>query len=341
MEFRTNTCKLYLVILQVLEWTTLFSQAEFQHILLPQGAVNSIQYNADGAFNGASAAFIIDSTIAIGTNPGNYKAGEGQTKLFTRSIASRNFICGQGPYSEFKAGMFLGDKNFGIWYPLGNGATTVNTISFQSSITGTSTGANVAAGSVYNQRKRLDFYNTAGGTNQSSFCRNTDKVLYLSSGSKMGGFFCVFSFGIFDQTLYLDSTRLFVGLDDGVPSSTNNPSTNTNIIGVGFDDMDTAMYIMHNDASGNATKVLLGPDFTYRSANRDWFKFYLYNPQGGSVTYWHIINEYTGTEEYGTITTDLPANTVLLQQYIWRNTGLISYRNTFTSAGLMYYETEY
>ena len=340
MGFRTNICKLLLVVLQVLATTMLFCQATFNHIVLPQGPVKSIQYNADGFLAGGSSALIIDSVLAVGTNTANYRAGEGQTKIFTKAFAQRNYLCGQGPYSEFKSGMFLGDRNFGIWYPLGNGATTVNTISFQSSISGTSLGANVTAGAVYTQKKRLDVYNASGGVNQSTYARNADKVLVLSAGAKLGGFFCVFSFGLYDNTVFMDSTRLFVGLDDGVPSATNDPSSNGNIIGVGFDALDTAMYIMHNDASGTATKILLGPDFTYRSAQRDWYKFYIYNPQGGSVTYWHIINEYNGTDQSGTITTDLPSNTTLLQQYVWRNTGLQNL-NVITSIGLMYYETDY
>lgn len=302
----------------------------------PAGPVNSIQYYNGSELAGASAALIRDSSLVLGPNPNNYRAGEGEVKLFAKQTAGRSFICAQGPMTEAKLGPFLGDRNFGIWYPLGHGSTTINTLSFQSSVSGTTVGVNVTTGSIFSQKKRIQIYSPG-------FCyaRNGDQVLYTSPGARLGGYLACFSFGISDPVFY-DSTVIFVGLADGNIHTTNNPSTNTNIIGVGFDPLDTSFHIMHNDASGTATKIPLSNKFKYTTPSRDWYKFYLFNPQGASIVYWTIINEYDGTEQSGSINTDLPGGSTTLRSYIFRGKGsALKSANYFMDIGLMYYETDY
>lgn len=107
----------------------------------------------------------------------------------------------------------------------------------------------------------------------------------------------------------------FVGLRD-MPSIHGNtdPSTLTNIIGVGYDRADVNFQIMHNDSSGTATKVNLGSNFPKPTATRSIiYQIELFcQSNANSVSY--IFRELgTSLIATGSISSDMPGKANFLE----------------------------
>jgi len=115
------------------------------------------------------------------------------------------------------------------------------------------------------------------------------------------------------------TTRGFFGLRGSSSAPTDvNPSTFTNIVGLGWDSGDSVLSIIRNDASGTASKIPLGSSFPRPTADRSqaWDLRLLSDGQGN--VYWAVTALATGATANGVLTTDLPAGTTLLafQSYI-------------------------
>jgi len=98
-----------------------------------------------------------------------------------------------------------------------------------------------------------------------------------------------------------------------------------NFIGVGSDALDTNLQIFHNDASGTASKIDLGANFpANRTVGAVLDKFYvfdLYNEYDSMEVKYRITDRVTGNTTQGTLTTDLPLDTVLLAPQSIRTNG--------------------
>jgi hypothetical protein len=109
------------------------------------------------------------------------------------------------------------------------------------------------------------------------------------------------------------TTRGFFGLRGlNVAPADANPSTLTNIVGIGWDSGDSTLFIIHNDGVGTATKVPLGSNFPRPTADRSeaWDLTILSNGEGN--VYWAAISLASGATASGVLTTDLPAGNTLL-----------------------------
>jgi hypothetical protein len=99
-----------------------------------------------------------------------------------------------------------------------------------------------------------------------------------------------------------------------------------NFIGVGSDALDTNLQIFYNDASGTASKIDLGVNFpANRTAGAVLDKFYvfdLYNEHDTMEVKYRITDRVTGNTTQGTLTTDLPLDTVLLAPQSIRTNGV-------------------
>lgn len=83
----------------------------------------------------------------------------------------------------------------------------------------------------------------------------TANTLWRGSGAGLGGFYELLRFGIPQN---VSNSQMFYGLWNTAISSSVDPSTQLNILGVGKDAADATLQIMVNDASGVATKVNTG-----------------------------------------------------------------------------------
>jgi len=109
------------------------------------------------------------------------------------------------------------------------------------------------------------------------------------------------------------TTRGFFGLRGASAAPTDvNPSTLTNIVGLGWDSGDSALSIIHNDASGTATKVSLEANFPRPTADRSQAWDLTILSDGAGNVYWAVISLANGATASGVITTDLPAGNTLL-----------------------------
>ena len=94
----------------------------------------------------------------------------------------------------------------------------------------------------------------------------------------------------------------------GAPTDVN-PSTLTNIVGVGYDSGDTNWQVMTNDGTGTATKVDTG--IARPTTDRQtMYSVMIFSPPGGAWVGVRIVDEATGSSyESAQISTDIPAAT--------------------------------
>lgn len=218
---------------------------------------------------------------------------------------------------------FLGRNKVILWQA--NGNTTTSTVfgTLAPTGSGTATTRNVATTNFFTWTRRLGYVSATTG-NQAAGIRAVSAQFGLGPAAGCGGFHFVARFGISDATL-VAGARLFVGMTSSTAVLGNtDPSAFTNIIGVGLDAADTTLQIMHNDATGAATKINLGASFP-ESTNTDLYELVLYCASGASLVYYQVINLSTNAIASGQITTNLPAVNTLLAWQLWRhnvNTGL-------------------
>ena len=118
------------------------------------------------------------------------------------------------------------------------------------------------------------------------------------------------------------TTRGFFGLRGSIAAPTDvNPSTLTNIVGLGWDSNDTELSIIHNDASGTATKVPLGANFPRPTADRSQAWDFTILSNGEGAVYWAVISVANGATSRGVLTTDLPAANTLLAYLAYISVG--------------------
>jgi len=148
--------------------------------------------------------------------------------------------------------------------------------------------------------------------------------------SVTGGFRYVCDFNISD-TAYDANAQQFYGL--GAYNADLNyggiynllVNTLTNIIGVGSEMGDANLQVFCNDGSGTASKIDLGSGFpanrTSGAASTTIYSVQLYNKPASSSVLYEVTNQETGAVAQGTLTSNLPSNTLLLNFFASRAMG--------------------
>lgn len=162
---------------------------------------------------------------------------------------------------------------------------------------------------------------SAASTNSSAAVYNSQlglSVYRAFSGGEGGGFSMGWVFGFVAQA---SGQRAFCGAvpRNSDPCLSGDPSAKANILGVGKDAADTNLQFMHNDASGVATKVDLGVDFTTLLGKA--LRLELSVLSGGASASYRLTDLETDTEYTGTVTTNLPAADEALNPHCGVNTG--------------------
>lgn len=163
---------------------------------------------------------------------------------------------------------------------------------------------------------------TAASAGASAGFRYTVAYLYRGSDTSSGGFYwrCVWSP---QDAATVAQRRCFVGLIGGTGAFGNvNPSSKTDVFGVGADSGDADLSIIHNDGSGTATKIALtGFDQADTAAVYDAL---LWCAAGDSALRYKVIRHKAGgapTTIEGSVSGEIPAATTLLTHYVWVNNG--------------------
>jgi hypothetical protein len=134
---------------------------------------------------------------------------------------------------------------------------------------------------------------------------------------------------------------MFVGLHSATTVIGNvNPSTLTQMVGVGTDNGQTTLRIMTNDGTAAASTIDLGANFPANTLSTDLYELILFCAPNGSTIGYRIERLNTGHVAEGTLSTDLPTNTTLLSPQVWRNNGATAAAIGIDVVG-QYAETDY
>jgi hypothetical protein len=208
-----------------------------------------------------------------------------------------------------------------------NNSTTTDTTGGLTFVTptGTATARSVATTSYATRSIRMGIVSSSTTVGRYTGIRGSVLLWYVT-----GGFLYTGEFNISD-TAFVTGTHNFWGLasstSDLLIGGVNNdqPSALTNIIAFANDSGDANLQIMHNDASGTATKTDLGSSFpsnrTAGAAITTIYSCYLYNAPNSSDVIYRIVNKETGAVAQGTLSTNLPASTVGLNFFGARTMG--------------------
>lgn len=202
----------------------------------------------------------------------------------------------------------------GIWRgsTFRNNSTTIDTTGgITLATSGTNVARSISATSYATRSIRMGVTASIVATGRYCGMRGSALLWYVS-----GGFLFVGEFNISD-TATASGTHNFWGLASSTSDlvigdvANNQPSSLVNIIAFANDSGDANLQIMHNNASGTATKVDLGSSFpsnrTAGAAITAIYSCYLYNAPNSSEVNYRIINKETGAIAQGTIVDNLPA----------------------------------
>lgn len=208
----------------------------------------------------------------------------------------------------------------------GGSSNVFDTMGVLLTVTGTATAAAMAATNYHSRVKRNDILVTTPSTSAVAGFRGASGQLWTVGGdvAGAGGFHYVCRWAG-ATGLTNGSHRGFMGLRSTTSAPTDvNPSTLTDIIGMGWDAADTFIQIMHNDGSGTATKV--PTSLAKPSADRtDYYELSLFSPAGTTQeVYWRVTNLATGAEATGTVNSDLPTTTTFLNVFGQMSVGGVS-----------------
>jgi hypothetical protein len=211
-------------------------------------------------------------------------------------------------------------------FTFNNNSTTVTTDGGLTASASASTLApGVAATNFASKQIRLRYYATVVSTGRYTGLRGSALLWFIS-----GGFRFVCDFNVSD-TAFGVGCQQFYGMagqttDLGYAgASLVQVSTLTNVIGLGNDALDANLQIIHNDATGTATKIDLGAAFpanrTVGAAMTTVYSVMLYNAPASTNVIYKVTNNETGAIAQGVITTDLPATSQGLNLFASRAMG--------------------
>lgn len=304
------------------------------------GSDTEVQFNNGGSLDGAPDVLIEDGQLRLEVVAAPDAPAAGGLKLFGRSIAGRILPAFIGPSGlDSSLQPYLARNKVAYAQPNGN-STTVGLLGLALSATGTATGANVATTNLHTAMRGIEYLVTTAATTAVAGFRSTAAQFFRGSGIT-GGFTFICRFG--PATGVSTSTnRCFVGFTSATGAPTDvQPSSLTNMVGLGWDAADSNLQIMHNDGSGTATKIDLGGSFPVPTADRtEVYELALFCPPGGSDIYYEVTDLVNGTVATGTISSDMPSSTTLLAPRGWMSVG-----GTSSVIGIalksLYIETDY
>lgn len=216
-------------------------------------------------------------------------------------------------------------NKLGLWMPPGNATTVPGVLGMAAlSATGTVTARNVAATSFFTRRQRLGTVSAGTAGSLAGYRSATAQwTLGVSGTPNHGGFEVIIRFGCSDAST-VSGARQFVGLSSSVSAPTNvEPSTLTNVIGVGHGASDTNLKIFYGGSAAQ-TPINLGANFPANTLSVDAYELTLYSPPGvNDNLYYRVKRLNTGDVADGTLTagtpgTQLPSNTTFLGLQNWR-----------------------
>jgi hypothetical protein len=240
-------------------------------------------------------------------------------RIFARKIAGRMLAAFMGPTGlDQTLQPHIGRNNVASWRP--HGGTALSGLGCTLTATGTATAPTMATTNLHQSMSRLDFLVTVAAATAVAGYRGQGQRFHRGNAAGRGGFYHVHRAGP-ATGVTVATRRCFFGLRGANAAPTDvQPSTLLDILGVGYDAADANWFVMHNDGTGAATKVDTG--IARPSADRtSVVELSLYTPPNGSSVFVTVTDLVGGTVFNATLTTDLPANTVFLNEFGFASVG--------------------
>lgn len=284
-------------------------------------AWNSLPYsNLSGNFDG----------IGFNTTSDPVTPPAGQLSVYAKSVGGRAMLKWKGPSGvDTPLQPFLAGNKIGYFCPPGNAATLPGILGYTTPTTvGTATARNVSLTNLFNRMRRLGYVSAATAGSLASL-RVAVAQISIGDGSGFGGFMKVIRFGCSDPATVANA-RQFVGIAASTSAPTNvEPSSLTNVIGVGHGAADTNLKLYYGGSTAQAP-IDLGANFPANTLSVDVYELILFSPPNeNGVVKWRVTRLNTGHVAEGTLPTsngvNLPATTTLLT-YLW------AYRTNNTTA---------
>ena len=195
------------------------------------------------------------------------------------------------------------------------GSTVIGAVGLALAATGTATAAGISTTNVHTSLRRIDYLVTTASATAVAGFRSASAQFFRGQSKGLGGFHFVCRWGP-ATGVSTPTKRAWVGLRSATAAPTDvQPSSLVNAIGMGWDSGDSNIQIMHNGASGTATKIDLGASFPIPTTDRtNVYEVALFCPPNGSYVDWEVndLNPTNPVSVTGRITTNLPAATTLL-----------------------------
>lgn len=238
-----------------------------------------------------------------------------------------NYLLGVAPTGDTgptgatgPAGTDLAETRKRIWTANGGSSTTASYWGWDAlTLTGTSATARTLASSSLRESIPYAGYPSSASAGSSAQVHSPRNFCYLGNAAGRGGFTLSIRFCL-ESASSPATQRSFFGLF--VPATIGNvePDTLTNIIGIGALAGDANFSVIHNDGSGTATKVALGANFPARSTD-NVYELTLDSVANSGIVSYTLTCLDSGEVASGTISSDLPANTVFMAPVAWTNNG--------------------
>lgn len=295
----------------------------------PGSPTSSLQYNNAGAFGGitgvlSDGAYMMH--VGTTTHPAAPAAGVLKEYAFQHSNGSGppipQWVDGTLTFDHSVQPFTRGDDaHWGCVLPgAWNSAVMTPTGSaLAGSATGTAGAVAWAATSEYTRHKWVNFPQASSAINLNAGLRANVDYVWRGNAAGIGGFYWWGSFAINTTD---NTSRLFVGLKDAtaVLTATADPTAALDTVFFGCNNAQTTMRVCSNDNASTATCADLGANFPCTTTDTAYDVAFWAAPNAASVGYY--IRRYgTAFTANGTISTDLPRNTVQLGWDFNRNTG--------------------
>ena len=307
------------------------------------GSTGQVQFNNAGALAGATDVTIHDGDLVTSDNA-TVTAPAAGSKITSQLIGGRSMLAFKNSSTSAAAALqpTFAQNRMMVWQgacgsnaPVAIGAPTLTA-------TGTATSANVATTNRQTRTQRLEYLVTTAATTAVAGWRYPNLGWTVGgANADEGGFFFVCRWG--PATGVATATnRAFVGMANVTTAPSDaEPSSITNIVGMGWDAADTNIQVMHR-GTGAVTKVNLGASFPVPTTDRTKaYELVMFSPPGSTQSVSYTVTDLgTGASTSGTISTNMPTTATLLAPRGWMSVGGTS---SVIGIALMscYLETDY
>jgi hypothetical protein len=307
------------------------------------GSTGQVQFNNAGTLAGAGDVTVHEGDLVLADNAAATAPAAG-SKLAALSIGGRSMPCFKNSSTSAAAALqpTFAQRRISVWQGVSGSSAPVTIGTATLTATGTATAANIATTNRQTRTQRLEYLVTTAATSAVAGWRYPNLGWTVGgAAADEGGFFYVCRWGP-ATGVATTTNRAFCGMANVTTAPTDvEPSTITNIIGMGWDAADANIQIMHRGA-GAVTKIALGASFPVPTTDRaKAYELVLFSPPGSTQSVSYTVTDLgTAATTSGTISTNMPTNTTLLAPRCWMSAGGTS---SVIGVALMscYLETDY